>query len=789
MSRASLPRCSRPWLRTLALLALLLAVVGQAPGLVAAAPPPAKNLEFSGGDGGIVDSGFTAVLANTNSAKIANLTLAGGSLQIAATAGDLPPFGAGQDNALAIQYDSSGSYTIGARLLNPSFSGPSQSAGIYIAQSGGRYLRFTAGYGSKGSNGERLQLDVVEKNGKLRSTTIALAPGTLASITTSLDLFLNVDHAGGGKLTALYRIDSDDASFGRLATTRALPRWMRGGVVPVFAGVITTNRGAAVPLTVDFDWFRLTNAPQVTPSVTGTKTVDRDGISPGATVMPGDELTYTVSVTNHGTSATGVHVADPLPVDTTFVAGSTTNGATYDAATNEVRWQNLSVAAGATASFTFKAKINAAPLQSSTIVNTAALTSDAGGFPALLSASTVVGATPDLTDSTFNASPALVGPNGTVTYTLDLLNGGTAPVEGANALLIVPTGTALVAGSAQASSGSLTIDPSLSSIAWSAAAPLLIDGTATISFAVKPGSGLANGSALVSQAILQGDAMLPTVLTAQSTYSVASAIAGTKTVDRAVADPGATLAYTFSVANTSGVAVSNIQVIDPMPQDTTYQAGVTTSPGAPAPAYQAATNRVVWTIPSLAASETMTMSFKVRINALPLHSALVTNKATLAATSIPQTLLSASTVVRGVADLTNSLYTATPATVGPLGTIAYTLNLRSDGTTAATNASADLTIPDGTTLVAGSATASSGALSLNTTLNKLTWTAGAPLPAGTVVRITFKAKLSSTIVKSTYMSTATLRAAGTVPNVKTALATFNQFSPDRKYYFLPLINK
>jgi uncharacterized repeat protein (TIGR01451 family) len=774
----------------LAALTILLAVVGQAPQFASAAPA-VTNLEFAGGAGNIADTGFTAVLSGTNPADTGKLTLGGGALQIAATGGDLPPFGTGQDNALAIQYSSSGSYTIGARLLHPSFAGPSQSAGIYIAQSSGRYIRFSAGYGSKGSNGERLQLDVIEKNGKLRSTTIALAPGTLASISTSLDLFLNVDHAAGGKLTALYRIDSDAANAGRLASTRALPRWMRqGGGVPVYAGVISTNRGSAAPLSVAFDWFRVTTTPQVTPSVTGVKTVDRDGLS-GAAVNPGDQLTYTISVTNNGGAATGVYVADAIPVDATFVTGSATNGATYDAAKNEVRWQNLALAGGAQAFLSFKVQINAAPLQSSTIVNTAALTSDAGGFPALLSASTVVGATPDLTDSTYTASPAIVGPNGAVVYTLELLNGGTAPVNGATALLLMPAGATLIGGSAQASSGSLTIDPDLASITWSASGPLPIDGAATISFAVKPVGGLANGAALTSQAILEGDGMLPTVLSAQAIYNAASVIAGTKTVDRAVADPGALLTYTIQVANTSGVAVDNIQVVDPIPVDTTYQAGIATSPGAPAPTYQAANSRVVWTIPTLAASETITMSFKVRINMLPLHSALVTNKATLSSTTagIPTTLLSATTVVRGVADLTNSVYTATPATVGPLGTITYALNLRSDGTAAATNATADLTIPEGTTLVAGSAAASRGALAVNTTLNKLTWTAGAPLPAGTIVRITFKAKLSPTVLRGQYSSTATMRANGTVPNVETAVVRFNQFSPDRKYYFMPIIQK
>src|SRR5262249_34395686 len=362
--------------------------------------------------------------------------------------------------------------------LKPVFSTPYQSAGIYIGKLNNQniqYIRFTAGKGSKGSNAERLELDVVDTNGKLRSSVIALAPGTFASINSSLDLFLNIDH-NSRQTTALYRIDSNDPNAGRLATSRNIPRWLRQGPsVPVSAGVISTNRGSFIPNTLSYDWFRITAVPQVVASVVGTKTVDKDGVS-GPPVNPGDTLTYTVSVTNNGTS-TSVQISDPLPVDTSYVAGSATGGATFDGANNQIVWQNAALAGGATASFTYQVQINQPPLQSSTIVKTPALTYGASAVTAQLSASTTVGITPDLSDSTYTASPALVGPNGTVTYTLSLLNDGTAVANGATVQLAIPSSTTLVANSASASSGSLSIDPSLTKINWSAAGPLAIGGT------------------------------------------------------------------------------------------------------------------------------------------------------------------------------------------------------------------------------------------------------------------------------------------------------------------------
>src|SRR5262249_18399592 len=150
-----------------------------------------------------------------------------------------------------------------------------------------------------------------------------------------------------------------------------------------------------------------------------------------------------------------------------------------------------------------------------------------------------------------------------------------------------------------------------------------------------------------------------------------------------------------------------LQVADPIPQDTTYNGNLSATPGAGTPTYAAGTNQVIWSIPALASGQSITMTFQVLINALPLHSALITNKATLTVAGA-QSLLSATTIVDGVADLTDSVYTANPASVGPNGTIAYTLNLLNDGTTAATNATAQLSIPAGTTFVANSATATSG---------------------------------------------------------------------------------
>jgi uncharacterized repeat protein (TIGR01451 family) len=787
-----LSRSRQTFIQLLAALALVLvAIAGAAPYSAIAAGPSPVALEFDGTDDTNLLNTFLATsLAGTRApdgtAKVN--TAVPGALQVASTAGDLPPFGTNQDNALALQYDSAGAYMIGVRLLKPVFTAPYQSAGIYIGKSSTQYIRFTVGRGSKNSNGERIELDVLESNGKLRSSIIPLPSGTLASISTSLDLFLNIDHTGSGKLTALYRIDSDDPNAGRLATSRNFPRWLRqGNAVPVYAGVITTNRGAPTPTTIAYDWLRLTSAPQVQAAVSGTKTVDKDGIT-GPAVNPGDTLTYTISMTNNGTAA-NVQIADPIPVDTTYMQGSVTNGATFDAANNQIVLPSTSLGAGATLSFSYQVKINPAPLQSSTIVNTAMLTYGTNTVPALLPAFTTVGVTPDLSDSVYVASPAAVGPNGKVTYTLNVINDGTATANGATAQLSIPSNAALVPNSASASSGSLAIDPSLTMLTWNAAGPMTPDpaSAATITFQIQIGSNLANGTPFLSQAVLQANGTLPNIVTAQASYSIATAINGIKTVDKATAAPGAPLKYVITVSNTSGAAVNNLQVTDPIPQDTSYSGNLSATPGAGTPTYDNVNQQVIWPIPALAAGQSITMTFQVQIKPLPLHSAVIANKAVLTVPGAPQTLLSASTIVSGVADLSDSVYTVAPATVSPNETVSYTLNLLNDGTTAASSATAELTIPAGTTLVANSATATSGSISINAALNKITWAAAGPLPIGSVTRISFQARVNSTTTSGFVTSIATMQATGSVPNVETARSAVAVSAPPKKLVYLPLL--
>ncbi len=64
-----------------------------------------------------------------------------------------------------------------------------------------------------------------------------------------------------------------------------------------------------------------------------TKTVDKDRASSG------EQLIYTIRLINSSAiTASGASLIDPIPDGTTYVDGSVTGGAAYDAASNEIRW-------------------------------------------------------------------------------------------------------------------------------------------------------------------------------------------------------------------------------------------------------------------------------------------------------------------------------------------------------------------------------------------------------------------------------------------------------------------
>src|SRR5205823_1003658 len=114
--------------------------------------------------------------------------------------------------------------------------------------------------------------------------------------------------------------------------------------------------------------FRVCTVPAADLSVTKSDSPDP--------VIAGDNLTYTVIVTNNGPyPATSVILTDNLPAETTFVSCSSTGGGVCGGSGNNRTVTFASLASGETETITFVASVNCSVVDGTVISNTATVSS------------------------------------------------------------------------------------------------------------------------------------------------------------------------------------------------------------------------------------------------------------------------------------------------------------------------------------------------------------------------------------------------------------------------------
>lgn len=281
-------------------------------------------------------------------------------------------------------------------------------------------------------------------------------------------------------------------------------------------------------------------------------------------VYAGSNVRYTIVVTNNGPgTATGASVTDVLPVGTSFVSATPSQGSCSGTSTVTCALGN--VAPGETATLTLFVKTSAA----GTISNTATVTSTSNdpvpGNNSSTTPTTVIA--PDLTIAKVHApSPFVRGSTGVYTLTVSSLAGATAaPTFGTVTVTdTLPAGlTPTSAGGAPdwscgiaaqtvtcttsnilapgASYAAISVD-----VAILESAPAPVSNTATVTGGgdVTPGNDSATDVA-------------PVISTADLSI--------TKTDGVATAIPGTTTTYTITVSNAGPSLVTNAPVADTLP--------------------------------------------------------------------------------------------------------------------------------------------------------------------------------------------------------------------------------
>lgn len=203
-------------------------------------------------------------------------------------------------------------------------------------------------------------------------------------------------------------------------------------------------------------------------------------------VQAGDNITYTVKVTNTGpTAATGVTVQDQFP-GATLVSATAPSGCT---GTTTVTCSLGTIAAGGFATATIVATSPSTVPGSGNIVNTAS--SPPGQNP--VSTATTVVVAPSLT-TTISDSPDPVTAGNDVQYTLTVSNNGIASVANAHVIDTLPPGTSLFSAPVNCT-GTGPVDCSLGTLAVGASAEvqLVVTSPATV-----PESGTMTNTAVAT---------------------------------------------------------------------------------------------------------------------------------------------------------------------------------------------------------------------------------------------------------------------------------------------------
>jgi uncharacterized repeat protein (TIGR01451 family) len=221
-----------------------------------------------------------------------------------------------------------------------------------------------------------------------------------------------------------------------------------------------------------------------------------------AAVAPGEQVTFTVRLRNTGMAAAVVSVTVAVPPELAPVAGTIVSGGHQEA--NNVVWNGIPVAAGATVPLSFQATPIVAVHQERSVTAVAAIMSEYLHMIRAVSVLLVPPPTPvpgpNLAGSTKTASRQVLSPGELVTYTINLHNSGTlsASVDITDA---IPTALSYVPDSV---TGSGHYDSGIATLTWTGVA-VPAGADVPLTFAVTSASNLPAAVTNVAQLNVQGD--------------------------------------------------------------------------------------------------------------------------------------------------------------------------------------------------------------------------------------------------------------------------------------------
>jgi uncharacterized repeat protein (TIGR01451 family) len=463
--------------------------------------------------------------------------------------------------------------------------------------------------------------------------------------------------------------------------------------------------------------------------------------SGAAGVVAGQNITYTITVTNGGPSdAANVTVTDPPPANLTFVSNS-------GACTNPFPCSLGTLTANTSATIT--ATYSTSPSFSGNVTNTATVsttTNDTATNDDSASATTNVGAQANLNITKSGPSSANRGQS--VTYTITVVNNGPSPAANTVVNDATPIGIAFLGNTGACTT---PFPCSLGTIASGGSATIQSTYTVPANYSGASFTNTATVSSSVNDPVTTDNSSAVTTSVAQST-DLSIAKSGPSSVS-----PGQLINYTITVTNLGPSSAGAVTVSDNTPPGLTFVANA----GACTSAFPCNVGTM-----NPSQTQTITSTYSVPAN---YGSSTIANTASVASsatdTNAANDSATATTNIVAQADL--SIAKSGPASVAPGQNVTYTIVVANAGTLAAANTFVTDSTPAGLTFVAnggGCSTPFPCALGTIAAGQSVTISATYNVPSGyTGGAITNTANVSS--------STADLNAANNSSTAITPLAT------------------
>ncbi|RAJ31875.1 DUF7507 domain-containing protein [Pedobacter cryoconitis] len=490
-----------------------------------------------------------------------------------------------------------------------------------------------------------------------------------------------------------------------------------------------------------------------------------------ATGIPGETLTYTITLTNNGPST--LLTTDVLQLTDNLPAGFTAN--TYAAASGTYtssngNWTGLTLASGQSTTLTITGKI--AVSATGSLSNTATVTPPTGitdPTPGNNTSTTTTNLTakPVLTITKMGAAGLTAG--NTATYTLNISNTGSSNAAGASITDIIPaalTGvswTSTVAGAATITNGASGTGNNLS-ITANIPAGAANTISVTITGIVNSGAtGNISNTATVTPAEPTGTGSNSTV---NANVTSTSGIVITKTGPSS-ATAGNQITYQVDVSNNGPSNAAGTQITDIVPASLSNVSWTTQLIGAATVTTGASgTGNTINITASISAGTSNKVVIIVKGTVDPSFNGNITNTATATPAEAGSTAVNAQAITTVKKLPVFTVTKSGPATANAGNSIVYTINVKNTGPSNSLNTQIKDAVPAAITGVSWTATVTGGTATINS------GAAG----TGNTIAVSGNFEANSTI-KVVVSGTINPNASGTITNTATATPSESGTAP------------